>query len=167
VVSTTPRDRCWYSTGLFAVYPCAGSWCAIRKTSSKPPSPSLYKSVWYALLMLGTLPSHYLRTPFRTVSEEEFSEVLIRRQAPVRLLEAARSLRRRCLPYQLPHNDPPWSALGYDVGRGGSQSLHHFAGFLCPFPQPLARPTADSPSTRSGWAHPPKGLFFRLIHRSA
>src|SRR5215212_199631 len=26
------------------------------------------KSVWYALLMLGTLPSHYLRTPFRTVS---------------------------------------------------------------------------------------------------
>src|SRR5215217_543001 len=32
------------------------------------------KSVWYALLMLGTLPSHYLRTPFRTVSEQEFSE---------------------------------------------------------------------------------------------
>src|SRR5215212_7801228 len=32
------------------------------------------KSVWYALLMLGTLPSHYLRTPFRTVSEGSFSE---------------------------------------------------------------------------------------------
>ncbi len=26
------------------------------------------KSVWYALLMLGTLPSCSLRTPFRTVS---------------------------------------------------------------------------------------------------
>src|SRR5215208_6663679 len=36
------------------------------------------KSVWYALLMLGTLPSHYLRTPFRTVSEELFSETHIR-----------------------------------------------------------------------------------------
>src|SRR5215208_6678862 len=32
------------------------------------------KSVWYALLMLGTLPSPYLRTPFRTVSEGVFSE---------------------------------------------------------------------------------------------
>src|SRR5215217_62184 len=32
------------------------------------------KSVWYALLMLGTLPSHYLRTPFRTVSQMMFSE---------------------------------------------------------------------------------------------
>src|SRR5215217_5845719 len=32
------------------------------------------KSVWYALLMLGTLPSHYLRTPFRTVSYTGFSE---------------------------------------------------------------------------------------------
>src|SRR5215218_9721483 len=29
------------------------------------------KSVWYALLMLGTLPSHYLRTPFRTVSLDD------------------------------------------------------------------------------------------------
>ena len=35
------------------------------------------KSVWYALLMLGTLPGHWLRTPFRTVSEEDFSEVHI------------------------------------------------------------------------------------------
>src|ERR671932_149120 len=33
------------------------------------------KSVWYALLlMLGTLPSHCLRIPFRTVSEGAFSE---------------------------------------------------------------------------------------------
>jgi hypothetical protein len=33
------------------------------------------KSVWYALLMLSTLPSHLLKTPFRTVSEDEFCEL--------------------------------------------------------------------------------------------
>src|SRR5215218_5713943 len=35
------------------------------------------KSVWYALLMLGTLPSPYLRTPFRTVSDGVFSETYL------------------------------------------------------------------------------------------
>jgi hypothetical protein len=33
------------------------------------------KSVWYALLMLGRLPTYPLKAPFRTVSEGEFSEV--------------------------------------------------------------------------------------------
>jgi hypothetical protein len=31
--------------------------------------------LWYALLMLGILPSYSLSIPFRTVSEDEFSEV--------------------------------------------------------------------------------------------
>jgi hypothetical protein len=33
-----------------------------------------YMSVRYALLMLGRISSHCLRTPFRTVSEGEFCE---------------------------------------------------------------------------------------------
>jgi hypothetical protein len=32
------------------------------------------KSVWYAPLMLGTLPSRYLRIPFRTVSSTHLGE---------------------------------------------------------------------------------------------
>src|SRR5829696_5506389 len=51
------------------------------------------KSVWYALLMLGTLPSHYLRTPFRTVSEGSFSET----QLPVMIILGNRASGRDCL----------------------------------------------------------------------
>src|SRR5215203_2075131 len=46
-----------------------GRWGSIQDHSASD------KSVWYALLMLGTLPSHLLKAPFRTVSEGEFSEV--------------------------------------------------------------------------------------------
>src|SRR5215212_7443981 len=40
----------------------AGRW------SSKQPHSASERSVWYAVLMLGILPSEYLRTPFQTVS---------------------------------------------------------------------------------------------------
>src|SRR5215204_6630046 len=39
-----------------------GRWGSIQDHSASD------KSVWYALLMLGTLPSHLLKAPFRTVS---------------------------------------------------------------------------------------------------
>src|SRR5215204_3356282 len=39
-----------------------GRWGSIQDHSASD------KSVWYALLMLGTLPSHLLQAPFRTVS---------------------------------------------------------------------------------------------------
>src|SRR5215204_257201 len=45
-----------------------GRWGSIQDHSASD------KSVWYALLMLGTLPSHLLKAPFRTVSEGEFCE---------------------------------------------------------------------------------------------
>src|SRR5919107_887093 len=40
-----------------------GRWGSMQDHSASD------KSVWYALLMLGTLPSHLLKAPFRTVSE--------------------------------------------------------------------------------------------------
>src|SRR5215211_4997364 len=46
-----------------------GRWASMQDHSASD------RSVWYALLMLGTLPSYLLKTPFRTVSEGEFSEV--------------------------------------------------------------------------------------------
>src|SRR5215207_7111392 len=46
-----------------------GRWGSIQDHSASD------KSVWYALLMLGTLPSHLLKAPFRTVSEDEFCEL--------------------------------------------------------------------------------------------
>src|SRR5215216_8198163 len=42
----------------------AGIWGSIQDHSASD------KSVWYALLMLGTLPSRCLRIPFRTVSRD-------------------------------------------------------------------------------------------------
>src|SRR5215203_748395 len=52
-----------------------GRWGSIQDHSASD------KSVWYALLMLGTLPSHLLKAPFRTVSEGEFSEVSLQHPA--------------------------------------------------------------------------------------
>src|SRR5215204_2092014 len=48
-----------------------GRWGSIQDHSASD------KSVWYALLMLGTLPSHLLKAPFRTVSEGEFCELRV------------------------------------------------------------------------------------------
>jgi hypothetical protein len=39
-----------------------GRWGSMKDHSSSE------RSVWYAFLMLGILPSEYLRTPFQTVS---------------------------------------------------------------------------------------------------
>jgi hypothetical protein len=51
-------------TGAFGV----GKWGSMQAHSASD------KSVWYALLMLGRVPSYSLKTPFRTVSEGMFSE---------------------------------------------------------------------------------------------
>src|SRR5215217_6177207 len=46
-----------------------GRWASMQDHSASE------RSVWYALLMLGRVPSYLLKTPFRTVSEGVFSEV--------------------------------------------------------------------------------------------
>src|SRR5215204_56191 len=52
-----------------------GRWGSMQDHSASE------RSVWYALLMLGTLPRHVLKTPFRTVSEGKFSESQIQNPA--------------------------------------------------------------------------------------
>src|SRR5215207_2686973 len=81
-----------------------GRWGSIQDHSASD------KSVWYALLMLGTLPSHLLKAPFRTVSPRT---PVNRPDATLQPLDASRALRPTQARSRLPppsHPAQPCSA---------------------------------------------------------